>query len=76
MTILEYLSEKDDFRIFYWTKLSNRLLYNVSASDKAEANMVSKLKEPCGFEYTNKLQRMLAGRLLPLLRMRRSLTIL
>ncbi|KAJ7099247.1 hypothetical protein B0H15DRAFT_1001840 [Mycena belliarum] len=28
------------------------------ASDEAEASMNSKLKEACGFEYTNKLQRM------------------
>jgi cullin 1 len=55
MTILEYLAGKDGFRIFYWTKLSNRLLYNVSASDEAEASMISKLKEPCGFEYAYKL---------------------
>jgi cullin 1 len=33
----------------------------VSASDEAEASMISKLKEACGFEYTNKLQRMFTG---------------
>jgi len=30
----------------------------MSASDDAEASMISKLKQACGFEYTNKLQRM------------------
>ncbi|CAH1242216.1 CUL1 [Branchiostoma lanceolatum] len=29
-----------------------------SASDDAEASMISKLKQACGFEYTSKLQRM------------------
>jgi cullin 1 len=76
MTIFTYLEEKDIFRMFYRIKLCKRLLHNISASDKAEANMISKLKEACGFEYTNELQRMLAGRLLPLLRMRRLFTTL
>jgi len=35
-----------------------RLIHGVSASDESEASMISKLKEACGFEYTNKLQRM------------------
>jgi cullin 1 len=30
----------------------------MSASDDAEASMISKLKDACGFEYTSKLQRM------------------
>ena len=76
MTIFEYLEGKDDFRILYWTNLSKRLLRDVSASDKAETSMISKLKGACGFEYTNKLQRMLTGRLIPLLRMKRLLTLL
>jgi cullin 1 len=38
--------------------LSKRLIHGVSASDESEASMISKLKEACGFEYTNKLQRM------------------
>ncbi|KAH9161142.1 Cullin-domain-containing protein [Lactarius sanguifluus] len=49
MVIFKYLEEKD---------LSKRLIHGVSASDEAEASMISKLKEACGFEYTNKLQRM------------------
>merc|ERR1712001_362174 len=31
---------------------------HMSASDDAEASMISKLKQACGFEYTSKLQRM------------------
>ena len=49
------------FQTFYSTKLSKRLIHGVSISDKAEASMISKLKEACGFEYTNKLQRMFTG---------------
>ena len=30
--------------------------------------MISKLKEACGFEYTNKLQRMFTGMLPPVVR--------
>jgi cullin 1 len=67
MIIFKYLEENDVFRIFYKIKLCKRLLRNVSASDEAEASMISKLKEACGFEYTNELQRMFTGRLLPLL---------
>ncbi|KAI9463803.1 Cullin-domain-containing protein [Russula earlei] len=58
MVIFKYLEEKDIFQTFYSTKLSKRLIHGVSASDEAEASMISKLKEACGFEYTNKLQRM------------------
>ncbi|CAL1712767.1 unnamed protein product [Somion occarium] len=58
------MAEEDDLETalnkvtFYTTKLSKRLIHGVSASDEAEASMISKLKEACGFEYTNKLQRM------------------
>ena len=64
MVIFEYLEEKDVFQTFYSTKLSKRLNHGVSASDEAEASMISKLKEACGFEYANKLQRVFTGRLL------------
>ncbi|GLB34233.1 putative cullin family protein [Lyophyllum shimeji] len=58
MILFKYLEDKDVFQTFYTTKLSKRLIHGVSASDEAEASMISKLKEACGFEYTNKLQRM------------------
>ena len=38
--------------------LATRLVGHMSASDDAEASMISKLKSACGFEYTSKLQRM------------------
>lgn len=34
------------------------LIGGLSASDTAESQMISKLKQMCGFEYTSKLQRM------------------
>ncbi len=64
MVLFKYLEDKDVFQTFYTTKLSKRLIHGVSASDESEASMISKLKEACGFEYTNKLQRMFTGSLL------------
>ncbi|KIY43151.1 Cullin-domain-containing protein [Fistulina hepatica ATCC 64428] len=58
MVLFKYLEDKDVFQNYYSTKLSKRLIHQVSASDEAESSMISKLKEACGFEYTNKLQRM------------------
>jgi cullin 1 len=61
MVLFKYIEDKDVFQTFYATKLSKRLIHGVSASDESEASMISKLKEACGFEYTNKLQRMFTG---------------
>lgn len=61
MILFKYLEDKDVFQTFYTTKLSKRLIHGVSASDESESSMISKLKEACGFEYTNKLQRMFTG---------------
>ncbi|EJC98883.1 Cullin-domain-containing protein [Fomitiporia mediterranea MF3/22] len=58
MVIFKYIEDKDVFQNFYTNKLSKRLIHGASASDEAEASMISKLKEACGFEYTQKLQRM------------------
>ncbi|KAH8108737.1 Cullin-domain-containing protein [Phellopilus nigrolimitatus] len=44
MVLFKYIEDKDVFQNFYSTKLSKRLIHG--------------LKEACGFEYTNKLQRM------------------
>ncbi|KAJ6508165.1 Cullin [Mycena sanguinolenta] len=57
MVLFKYIEDKDVFQQFYTTKLSKRLIHGVSASDESEASMISKLKEACGFEYTNKWQR-------------------
>ncbi|KAG7441592.1 putative SCF complex member Cullin 1 [Guyanagaster necrorhizus] len=57
MVLFKCLEDKDVFQKFYTTKLSKRLIQGVSASDESEASMILKLKEACGFEYSNKLQR-------------------
>ena len=58
MTVFKYVDDKDVFQKFYSKMLAKRLVNSTSASDDAEASMISKLKEACGFEYTSKLQRM------------------
>ena len=61
MVLFKYIDDKDVFQTFYTNRLSKRLIHGFSASDEAEAAMILKLKEACGFEYTNKLQRMFTG---------------
>lgn len=58
MIVFKYIEDKDVFQKFYSKMLAKRLVQHVSASDDAEASMISKLKQACGFEYTSKLQRM------------------
>ena len=58
MTVFKYIEDKDVFQKFYARMLARRLVHSSSSSDDAETSMISKLKEACGFEYTNKLQRM------------------
>ncbi|KAG8899979.1 hypothetical protein FRC00_000382 [Tulasnella sp. 408] len=58
MTLFKYIEDKDVFQTFYTIRLSKRLIHGVSASDEAEASMIAKLKDACGFEYTKTLQRM------------------
>lgn len=58
MTVFQYIDSKDAFEKYYKRLLSKRLVNNSSSSEDAETNMVAKLKEACGYEYTNKLQRM------------------
>ncbi|KAF8337679.1 Cullin, partial [Amanita rubescens] len=58
MILFQYLEDKDVFQAFYTTAFLKRMIRDVSASDEAEASMISKLKQICGVEYTNKLQRM------------------
>lgn len=58
MTVFKYIEDKDVFQKYYSKLLSSRLIKYTSASDDAESNMITKLKDACGFEYTNKLSRM------------------
>ena len=58
MIVFKYIEDKDVFQKFYTRMLAKRLVNQMSASDDAEASMISKLKQACGYEYTSKLQRM------------------
>jgi len=58
MIIFKYIEDRDIFQKFYTSCLAKRLVNQTSASEDAEASMIGKLKEVCGFEYTSKLQRM------------------
>lgn len=58
MTVFKYIEDKDVFQKFYSKMLAKRLVHVGSVSDDAETSMISKLKDACGFEYTNRLQRM------------------
>jgi cullin 1 len=68
MVIFKYIEDKDIFQKFYSKMLAKRLIHGHSASDESETNMISKLKDACGFEYTSKLTRMFQGGLGPFLR--------
>lgn len=58
MVVFKYIEDKDVFQKFYSKMLAKRLVNFASASDDAEASMISRLKEVCGVEYTKKLQTM------------------
>lgn len=58
MTVFKFIQDRDVFQEFYTKKLASRLVNRMSVSDDAESLMIGKLKESCGFEYTNKLQKM------------------
>lgn len=58
MTVFKYIEAKDVFQKFYSKMLAKRLVYFTSASDDAEASMISRLKDQCGFDYTARMQRM------------------
>lgn len=74
MTVFKYIEDKDMFSRHYSKLLSKRsddsfgkinlivifrLIYNISASEDAENEMISKLKGICGMEYTRKLSEMI-----------------
>ncbi|BFZ01433.1 hypothetical protein BsWGS_04472 [Bradybaena similaris] len=56
--IFKYLDDKDVFQRFYSRMLAKRLIYSQSASMDAEESMIARLKQACGYEFTNKLHRM------------------
>ncbi|KAK3804257.1 hypothetical protein RRG08_040764 [Elysia crispata] len=56
--IFKYLDDKDVFQRFYSRMLAKRLIHSQSASMDAEEIMITRLKQACGYEFTNKLHRM------------------
>ena len=44
MILFRYVEDKDVFQKFYSKMLAKRLVQQISASDDAEASMISKLK--------------------------------
>lgn len=58
MIVFKYIEDKDVYQKYYSRMLAKRLIQQLSSSDDAEASMISKLKQACGWEYTNKLQKM------------------
>ncbi|KAJ3109444.1 hypothetical protein HDU97_006689 [Phlyctochytrium planicorne] len=58
LVLFKYVEDKDVFQKFYSRLLAKRLIFASSISDDAESNMITRLKNACGFEYTAKLQRM------------------
>ena len=49
MVVFKYIEDKDVFQKFYAKMLAKRLVQHNSASDDAEASMISKLKVGDGF---------------------------
>jgi len=58
MLVFKYIEDKDVFQTFYSKMLAKRLIHSTSASEYLEGQMISKLKQNCGYEYTSKLARM------------------
>ncbi|XP_067649383.1 cullin-2-like [Haliotis asinina] len=58
ITVFKYLDDKDVFQRFYSRMLAKRLIYSQSTSMDAEEAMINRLKQACGYEFTNKLHRM------------------
>lgn len=56
--VFKYLDDKDIFQKFYSRMLAKRLIHQQSHSMDAEEMMINRLKQACGYEFTNKLHRM------------------
>ncbi|KAH9366647.1 hypothetical protein HPB48_000590 [Haemaphysalis longicornis] len=59
MVLFKYIKDKDVFQKFYAKLLARRLVDHTSASDDAEASMITRLNVACGPDYVRALQRML-----------------
>ena len=58
MIVFRYIEDKDVFKNYYIELFVKRVITQTSASDDAEASMISKFRSWCGYEYVSKLQRM------------------
>ncbi|CAD5222069.1 unnamed protein product [Bursaphelenchus xylophilus] len=58
VTIFRYIKDKDTFHKIFQRMLAIRLLNKISISLELEEQMIFKLQEACGNEYTAKLSRM------------------
>ncbi|KAH9366645.1 hypothetical protein HPB48_017710 [Haemaphysalis longicornis] len=59
MVLFKYIKDKDVFQKFYANLLARRLVDHTSASDDAEASMITRLNVACGPDYVRALQRMI-----------------
>ncbi|XP_046838772.1 cullin-2 [Vespa velutina] len=55
ITVFKYVDDKDVFQKFYARMLARRLIHQQSQSMDAEEAMIDRLKQACGYEFTNKL---------------------
>jgi len=58
MLVFKYIEDKDVFQTYYSKMLAKRLIHGTSVSEYLEGQMIAKLKQNCGYEYTSKLARM------------------
>ncbi|CAI4229085.1 unnamed protein product [Auanema sp. JU1783] len=59
LVVFKYIEDKDVFSKFYTKMFSKRLINEISASEDAEMSLINKLKQSCGFEYTNRMSKMI-----------------
>ncbi|EFX71319.1 hypothetical protein DAPPUDRAFT_255909 [Daphnia pulex] len=58
ITVFKYIDDKDVYQFCYSRMLATRLIQQMSQSMDAEEAMINRLKQACGYEFTNKLHRM------------------
>lgn len=56
--LFRFIEGKDTFEAFYKKDLARRLLMGRSASQDAERNMLTKLRDECGSNFTHNLEQM------------------
>ena len=57
---MEYISDRDMFSEFYRARLSRRLLNANSSGEEMEKSMLTRLKQQCGANFTNKMEGMVS----------------